>query len=86
MKTLQQIKDYVAYKHGWKDWKSCLEYGGETEEIIDEIAKLYAKEVAMEALKNASDEVAIRLDYEDYTSSDWIDKRTILNESNIPEI
>ena len=97
MDILSKIKESVAQELGYKSNSVLTAYEqliinphGLTykvlEEAIDKVAKRYAKEVAREALKNASDEVAIRLDYEDYASSEWIDKRTILNESNIPEL
>ena len=79
MKSLEQIKTEVFALEIWTEHEDL-------DEVINEVAKRYAKEVAREALKNASDEVAIRLDYEEYASCDWIDKRTILDESNIPEL
>jgi|SRR5690606_28384529 len=79
MKTLDRIKLEVFATEIWTEHEDL-------DEVIDEVAKRYAKEVAREALKNASEEATIRLDYEEYTSSDWIDKLTIIDESNIPEI
>ena len=86
MKTLEEIKDEYARERGFIGLLDMEDYGMIEARDVDEISKRYAKEVAREALTNASEEVTIRLDYEDYASSDWIDKRTIIDESNIPEL
>jgi len=56
-------------------------------EIVLTAMKEYAHEAAREALRNASENAMLRHDYQDYPiSSDWIDKNTILDESNIPTL
>lgn len=62
MKTLKEIKDEFAQECGWENWQSC--YGEEvmTNYVINEVAKRYAKEVAMQALKNASENAGTKRD------------------------
>ncbi len=59
MKTLEQIKDEVARKKGFSDWKDLLKYQlnlGLISRDMDEAAKLYANaklEEAAERLKHS---------------------------------
>ena len=58
-------------------------------EEIEEEAHIYAKEAAREALKNASENAGTK---QGYCSDGWtpsvkvVDKSSILNESNIPDL
>lgn len=95
MKSLEEIKNEVSELVISWDWSrdsvdviSNSEY---IQTIITEVAKRYAIEVAKEALKNASENVKMKLkeDYKDlHMNNDWneIDKQSILSETNIPEI
>lgn len=64
------------------------------DEILEEV-NIFAKEVAKESLKNASDNVKMKegdrrppLGSFDYIGTHYtvVDKKSILNESNIPEL
>lgn len=64
------------------------------EDIVEEV-NIYAKEVAKEALKNASENVKMKEGYRrppfgsfDYIGTHYkvVDKQSILNESNIPKL
>lgn len=93
MKTLEEIKEEYAKELGWNGWGDLLLNAGGTRQILDrdynEAAKRYAKEVAREALKNASENAGTK---QEYCSDGWtpsvrvVDKRSILDESNIPEL
>lgn len=86
MKTLEEIKDEVAQEYGWKNWSSCYGEDGITNSIINEVAKRYAKEVAMQALKNASENADTIETIPHSAIYDKIDISTILDEQNIPEL
>jgi len=44
--TLQQVKDQVAQRMGFGNWKRFEQFVKPTSAIVDEVAKLYAKSVA----------------------------------------
>ena len=89
MKTLEDIKEEYARENGFDDWVEIL-FGTnkpvELEDYFDKITKLYAKEVAREALKNASENACLIESIRNSAVYDTIDKQSILDESNIPEI
>lgn len=82
MKTLERIKLEVFALEIWTIHEDL-------DEVINEVAKRYAKEVAREALRNASENAKTT---QGYCSDGWspsvkvVDKQSILNESNIPEL
>lgn len=106
MKTLEEIKDnYVMDKflasHELDTWVDFQNYFASRhpewfEQHNDEILKLYAIEVAKEALKNASENATINKETQYtgglgisgllYEETLVIDKESILNESNIPNL
>jgi hypothetical protein len=53
MKTLQECKDEVAQVNGYKDWENI--HCNLTGFFIDDVSELYAKEVAQQALIDASE-------------------------------
>lgn len=54
MKTLQEIKDEVAYYHDYKNWAEPEEdFGSEDYKMIDEVAKRYAEDVLKEVISKA---------------------------------
>lgn len=85
MKTLEQIKNEVAVEREYDSWGE-IPWGYETEgdDIINEVAKRYAKEVARASLKNAAENATIS------PTKDWysyvVNKKSITNESNIPKL
>ena len=94
MKTLEEIKQERAYEMDYSDWEEFI-YGVDDPNILDmefdEVANRFAREVAREALKNAS-ESAKTFDANEGKCGGflppvlWIDKQSILNEKNIPEL
>lgn len=95
MKTLQQIKEEVARDYGWESWTSCCAYDFVTITMIDEVSKRYAKETAMQALKNAAANSTLEDEdgrergesvYDYYDNRVSISKESILNKNNIPEM
>jgi len=73
MKTLDQIREEVYQKKGYSMHKDI-------DLVVDEVAKLFAIEVAKEALKNADKRVGMFPNYRNLVQ----DK--ILNETNIPKL
>lgn len=54
MKTLQEIKDEVAYYHDYKNWAEVDgDFGRNDYFMIDEVAKRYAEEALKEAAERA---------------------------------
>lgn len=45
MKSLQDIKNDVAKELEWRNWEILEVYGSITSNVVDEVAKRYAKEV-----------------------------------------
>lgn len=105
MKTLELLKEeYAILFCQYPSWEELLNDipHHDIENHTDEVAKLFAKEVAKEALKNASEKSQLMMYYideEDTTNVDILNfkhrriqscyavpKQSILNESNIPEL
>ena len=94
MKTLKEIKDEVAQKLGYESAENYLSelYDAGSIYTIERI-NLFINDVAIitakEALKNASENADTK---QGYCSDGWtpsvrvVDKRSILDESNIPEL
>ena len=80
MKTLEEIKREYARERGFMGLLH-MEYDGMIEaRDVDEISKRYAKEVAREALRNASSH------FDEKTSLGQISINVITSESNIPKL
>lgn len=83
MRTLTEIKDFVAKDYLYHDYKTALDLfqkGAISETSFNEFIDDVLKEVAKEALKNAS-----RVGDALRENGDLV-KQIILNESNIPEL
>ena len=83
MKTLELLKEeYAILFCQYPSWEELLNDipHHEIEKHTDEVAKLFAKEVAKEALKNASENFLGASDFARDT------RESILNESNIPSL
>ena len=73
MKTLNKIKDEVAKKYGHINFtafkifcfKNDIQGSNDMMNTMTEIATLYAKEVAIQALKDASERATAFLDHND---------------------
>lgn len=91
MKTLKEIKDEVAFEYDWIDFV-CFKADcdiTDVEIVYDEIVKRYAKEVAKQALINASrpkDEYGNYIDLIYENGSYHVKEDLITNESNIPDL
>lgn len=91
MKTLDEIKDEVAKDNGYGNYNNALDHinagvisGFSFSDMSDEIARLYAIEVAKQALINASDTVRRKDFIFGYDCDRSIE--SILSESNIPNL
>lgn len=86
MKTLEEIKEQYATSlnddYETYTWQSLISGNGtrNMEHHHDAVAKLYAKEVSREALKNASSH------FDEKTSLGKISINVITSESNIPDL
>lgn len=89
MKTLQEIKDEVAFEYDWIDFV-CFKADcdiTDIEIVYDEIAKRYAKEVAKQALINASENARIIKSGNGGSFQDAsVCKMSITDEKNIPNL
>lgn len=86
MKTLELLKEeYAILFCQYPSWEELLNDipHHEIEKHTDEVAKLFAKEVAKEALRNASEKATYILDANDEVH---IIKSSITSEENIPTL
>jgi len=60
--TLQQCKDQIAQRMGFKNWKRFETYVKPTSAIVDEVAILFASEKIKEALQVAAKDARICMD------------------------
>ena len=91
MKTLEEIKNEIAIEQSFEDnyfntWDKFQNYYASRhpewfEQYFDEIAKRYAKEVAIASLEKASENAITRIN--DESTSIIVDKTSITNEENI---
>lgn len=76
MESLVKIKDQVAQRMGFCNWKRFISFVNPTDDIVDEVARLYAND----KLDQASIFAQTKLKSEPYEG--WqviIDKQSILN-------
>lgn len=88
MRTLTEIKDFVAKDYLYHDYKTALDLfkkGAISETSFNEFFDDILKEVAKEALKNASENCTNHFFKQGY-SLDFLEQQSILDESNIPEL
>lgn len=90
MKTLDAIKQEYARENNFCEWSEILysiDDPAEIDEHFDKVAKLYALEVAKEALKNANTKLSIFyfVDNNDKPISISDFTEIIENENNIPK-
>lgn len=88
MKTLQQIKETYAGTLGYKSWLFLMlnESAFKIQKYNDDVAKLYAKEVSLQSLKNANDNVLKNKNKDWYDQNKKSIKQCILNDKNIPTL
>lgn len=101
MKTLEDIKQERASEMDYSDWEEFI-YSADDPDIVDvefdEVANRFAREVAREALRNASENAIMKFHcghfktdtptqyHQQGADNIQIDKQSILNKKNIPEI
>lgn len=90
MKTLQEIKDEYAKSLGYKDWEDLQYFDYDivnTDEVIHEIAKRYARECAKATLEKAAESVITYHNPDDHKSVKVYrihkTQESITNEENI---
>ena len=90
MKTLEEIKNEIAIERAYDSWNELAFWNNRNivyiELIMDEVAKRYAKEVAIASLEKASENAKLKtfstknlIDF----SKKMVDKNSITNEENI---
>jgi hypothetical protein len=77
MRTLEECKDEVAKSFGHQDWDSI--HFNITGFFLNDIIRLYAKEVAQQALIDASENVELVETIKNSAVYDKIDKDLIIN-------
>ena len=90
MKTLEEIKNEVAIERAYDSWNELAFWNNRNivyiELIMDEVAKRYAKEVAIASLEKASENAKLKTfstkNLTDF-SKKMVDKSSITNEENI---
>ena len=90
MKTLEEIKNEVAIERAYDSWNDLAFWNNRNivyiELIMNEVAKRYAKEVAITSLEKASENAKLKTfstkNLTDF-SKKMVDKSSITNEENI---
>ena len=90
MKTLEEIKNEIAIERAYDSWNELAFCNNRNivyiELIMDEVAKRYAKEVAIASLEKASENAKLKTfstkNLTDF-SKKMVDKSSITNEENI---
>ena len=90
MKTLEEIKNEIAIERAYDSWNELAFWNNRNivyiELIMDEVAKRYAKEVAIASLEKASENAKLKTfstkNLTDF-SKKMVDKSSIINEKNI---
>lgn len=88
MKTLEEIKNEIAIERAYDSWNELAFWNNRNivyiELIMDEVAKRYAKEVAIASLEKASENAKIKYTLDEELNKNYlIDKFSITNEENI---
>ena len=90
MKTLEEIKNELAIEKAYDSWNEITLFNNRNvvfiELLMNEVAKRYAKEVAIASLKKASENAKLKTfstkNLTDF-SKKMVDKNSITNEENI---
>ena len=90
MKTLEEIKNEVAKEIGYDSWNDFTFWNSRNivsiERLMNDVAKRYAKEVAIASLEKASENAKLKTfstkNLTDF-SKKMVDKSSITNEENI---
>ena len=90
MKTLEEIKNELAIEKAYDSWNEITFFNNRNvvfiELLMNEVAKRYAKEVAIASLEKASENAKLKTfstkNLTDF-SKKMVDKSSITNEENI---
>ena len=87
MKTLKEIKNELAIEKAYDSWNEITFFNNRNvvfiELLMNEVAKRYAKEVAIASLEKASENAKIDILSAESKCVVAIDKSSITNEENI---
>ena len=87
MKTLEEIKNELAIEKAYDSWNEITFFNNRNvvfiELLMNEVAKRYAKEVAIASLEKASENAKIDILSAESKCVVAIDKYSITNEENI---
>ena len=88
MKTLEEIKNEVAIEKAYDSWNEITFFNNRNvvfiELLMNEVAKRYAKEVAIASLEKASKKAKVKYTLDEELNKHYlIDKSSITNEENI---
>ena len=87
MKTLEKIKNELAIEKAYDSWNEITFFNNRNvvfiELLMNEVAKRYAKEVAIASLEKASENAKIDILSDESKYDVAIDKSSITNEENI---
>jgi hypothetical protein len=80
MRTAEEIQEEYAIETGYETFQLLIEADLDALDWhVSKVQWIYGRQCAEQALKDAAENVSIRLDYEDYRIADWIDKESILS-------
>ena len=88
MKTLEEIKNEVAIEKAYDSWNEITFFNNRNvvfiELLMNEVAKRYAKEVAIASLEKASKKAKVKYTLDEELNKHYlIDKSSITNVENI---
>ena len=88
MKTLEEIKNEVAIEKAYDSWNEITFFNNRNvvfiELLMNEVAKRYAKEVAIASLEKASKKAKVKYTLDEELNKYYlIDKSSITNVENI---
>ena len=88
MKTLEEIKNELAIEKAYDSWNEITFFNNRNvvfiELLMNEVAKRYAKEVAIASLEKASENAKVKYTLDEELNKHYlIDKSSIINEENI---
>ena len=88
MKTLEEIKNEVAIERAYDSWSELAFWNNRNivyiELVMNDVAKRYAKEVAIASLEKASKKAKVKYTLDEELNKHYlIDKSSITNVENI---
>ena len=88
MKTIEEIKNEVAIERAYDSWSELAFWNNRNivyiELVMNDVAKRYAKEVAIASLEKASKKAKVKYTLDEELNKHYlIDKSSIIDENNI---